>query len=63
MSQPNEAAEHREPGSPSVKDPVCGMNADPGSAHRHEHGGATYSFCSSHCLEKFRAEPGKYTRA
>jgi len=30
------------------------------AASRHEHGGRTYYFCSRNCLEKFRAEPGKY---
>ncbi len=46
-----------------TKDPVCGMNVDPGSAVRHEHGGKTYYFCSDHCLSKFKADPGKYTKA
>jgi Cu+-exporting ATPase len=42
-------------------DPVCGMKVD--SAHAAgsaEHGGKTYYFCSPHCQEKFRAEPGKF---
>ncbi len=50
-------------GASEIKDPVCGMNVNPGSAVRHEHGGKTYYFCSAHCLSKFRAEPGKYTQA
>lgn len=44
----------------AAKDPVCGMNVDPKSAVRHEHGGKTYYFCSAHCKEKFRTEPQKY---
>ena len=46
------------------RDPVCGMNVQPekaaGSA---EFGGRTYYFCSPRCLEKFRAEPGRYVEA
>ena len=42
-------------------DPVCGMTIHPmfaaGSA---EHGGIKYYFCSKHCLESFKADPGKY---
>ena len=44
------------------KDPVCGMTVSPGSAHRIEHGGVTYLFCSSGCREKFRAHPDQYVR-
>ncbi len=48
-------------GNQTMKDPVCGMDVDPGSAaRRQEHDGQTYYFCSAHCLEKFRAEPNKY---
>jgi len=43
------------------KDPVCGMNVNPAAAkHRLEHAGKSYYFCSADCVEKFRAEPGKY---
>ncbi len=39
-------------------DPVCGMSVDPNSAAgSFEHDGTTYYFCSTHCLEKFRAQP------
>ncbi len=48
----------------TVKDPVCGMDVNPGSAFgRYEYGGRTYHFCSAHCLEKFRAEPAKFSAA
>ncbi len=58
IHQPNTApseAKHE-----AAKDPVCGMNVDPKSAVRHEHGGTTYYFCSAHCEQKFRAEPQRY---
>jgi YHS domain-containing protein len=43
------------------KDPVCGMNVDPGSAkHSAEYGGRTYSFCSQGCKTKFAADPVSY---
>ncbi len=45
----------------AAKDPVCGMNVDPKSAVRHEHGRKTYYFCSAHCEQKFSAGPQKYT--
>ncbi|MDX1425033.1 MAG: heavy metal translocating P-type ATPase [Kiloniellales bacterium] len=42
-------------------DPVCGMTVDPGTAaHRAEHDGETYAFCSAHCLKKFQADPARY---
>lgn len=45
----------------TVKDPVCGMNVDPATAAgSYDYQGHTYFFCCTHCLEKFRAEPGKY---
>lgn len=43
------------------KDPVCGMNVTPDeAAGKAEHQGRTFYFCSERCLEKFRAEPGKF---
>src|SRR5439155_14170132 len=47
-------------------DPVCGMTVDPVSAAGSAtHDGTTYYFCSRHCQEKFRADPGRHagTRA
>ena len=56
------------PGSPfaivaqPVKDPVCGMMVDPArAAGSYEYGGKRWYFCNPRCLEKFRAEPEKYT--
>jgi Cu+-exporting ATPase len=48
-------------GTETATDPVCGMSVDPASAAgSYTHAGNTYYFCSRHCLEKFRADPGKY---
>jgi len=44
-----------------AKDPVCGMNVDPGGAKRSaEYGGRTYYFCSQGCKAKFAADPASY---
>ena len=43
-------------------DPVCGMTVDEKSAAgRFVHAGATYYFCSPHCLEKFRNNPAAFS--
>ena len=48
-------------GDGRMKDLVCGMDVDPAEvAGSHEHGGQTYYFCSTGCLEKFRTQPEKY---
>ncbi|MDR7135738.1 Cu+-exporting ATPase [Lysobacter niastensis] len=45
----------------TVIDPVCGMEVDPAtSAHRADHEGTTYYFCSARCRERFIADPAKY---
>lgn len=48
--------------SPAIaRDPVCGMNVDPGTGGRHsQHLGRTYHYCSEHCQAKFDAEPAAY---
>ncbi len=44
-----------------MKDPVCGMDVDPGkAAGQKELEGEVYHFCSKNCLEKFTADPEKY---
>jgi P-type Cu+ transporter len=49
------------PAGNAVKDPVCGMTVDPArAAGAATHEGVTYHFCSTHCLEKFRANPQRY---
>jgi len=45
-------------------DPVCGMTVDPAqAAGSFTHEGIAYHFCSTHCLEKFRADPVRYLNA
>ena len=45
-------------------DPICGMTVDPATAAgQAAHGGQTYYFCSTHCLDKFRANPERYVEA
>ncbi|MEA2992545.1 MAG: P-type Cu+ transporter, partial [Alphaproteobacteria bacterium] len=55
---------HEAPPSSAAKtalDPVCGMNVDPhATAHRAEHQGHPYYFCSAGCRSKFVADPQKY---
>ena len=42
-------------------DPVCGMTVDPATAaHRADHEGQDYFFCSAGCRTKFVANPGSY---
>lgn len=43
-----------------VNDPVCGMEVSEDTQQRVQHEGHEYLFCSSHCQEKFVAEPEKY---
>jgi P-type Cu+ transporter len=61
-------AEKREPMSGTmhpapntVRDPVCGMYVErAGARGSAEFQGKTYYFCSPRCVERFKAEPGKY---
>ncbi len=40
------------------KDPICDMTVDPaGAAGSFAHGGRTYYFCSTGCLNRFKADP------
>ena len=42
-------------------DPICGMTVDPErAAGRFEHDGENYYFCSTHCLQKFSANPSSF---
>ena len=44
-----------------MKDPVCGMTVDPAkSAHRADHAGESFYFCSAGCKAKFIADPERY---
>jgi Cu+-exporting ATPase len=47
----------------TLKDPVCGMEADPGSSFRTTYEGRDYFFCSRHCLAEFQKDPEKYSAA
>ena len=45
------------------KDPVCGMNVDPGKAAGTSiYEGRTYYFCSPGCKAKFDAQPQSYAK-
>ena len=52
-------------GSPApAVDPVCGMNVDPHTAAgSFTYNSETYYFCSKHCLQKFRENPGLFIRS
>lgn len=51
-------------GGSGERDPVCGMDVDPGKAAvASVHAGTTYYFCSTSCRDKFEKEPAKYASA
>lgn len=57
----NEASAEEGGSMATVEDPVCGMDVDPASAAgSEEHEGTTYHFCSTSCLERFRANPDAF---
>jgi len=63
QERPVRVAPHRNSDDTTVAehDPVCGMSVDPANTKwRAEQDGKTYSFCSAHCRERFRAGPQKY---
>ncbi len=48
-------------GPKKVKDPVCGMEIDPGKAFGMvAYQGKTYYFCSNDCKSSFEKDPVKY---
>jgi Cu+-exporting ATPase len=47
----------------AFRDPVCGMTVRADSPLRFEHGGQSFRFCSSHCRERFRADPAAFLAA
>ncbi len=52
------------PAGTVTRDPVCGMPTDPSTAaHRHEHDGHDYYFCSAGCQARFSAAPADYLNA
>jgi Cu+-exporting ATPase len=44
----------------TFRDPVCGMQVQEDSPHRYELAGTMHRFCSTSCLEKFKADPSRY---
>jgi Cu+-exporting ATPase len=55
------AAAEQQAGPSPAHDPVCGMTVDPASAAGSaSYQGKTYSFCSTHCLRRFQADPRRY---
>ncbi|MDW7772205.1 MAG: heavy metal translocating P-type ATPase [Desulfobulbaceae bacterium] len=45
-------------------DPVCGMGTDdPREFIRYTHEGKDYYFCSEHCLNRFKEDPGQFPAA
>jgi P-type Cu+ transporter len=49
---------------PSERDPICDMAVDPASAAgSFAHAGRTYYFCSTWCLDRFKADPGAFVAA
>ena len=51
------------PATAALKDPVCGMAVTVQSAHKCEHAGKLFYFCSAGCQSKFAADPCKYLAA
>ena len=45
----------------SIKDPVCGMMVEPGSAAAQAtYQGQTYYFCSEQCRQQFEQSPERF---
>ena len=52
---------HNHQGASAI-DPVCGMTVDLAhAAGSYEHAGQTYYFCNVSCLNRFKADPPRYT--
>lgn len=68
MSQQEHQHHHEHEPTPSnpatankpFTDPVCGMQVADIADRRLEHQGHTYHFCSTRCMDKFRAAPNAY---
>jgi YHS domain-containing protein len=41
----------------TLRDPICGMTLDPGTANGTSIGRKTYFFCSAFCRSRFDADP------
>jgi len=42
------------------RDPVCNMTVSSDSEYHYRHAATEYYFCSEHCLQKFKEQPGQY---
>jgi len=42
------------------RDPVCGMEVDPGDGYAKMNEGREYRFCSRKCLDRFETAPQSY---
>ncbi len=60
MREPAQATAEAHDSDQWSRDPVCGMQVAADSPHRLEHDGELWRFCSSVCLQKFRANPERY---
>lgn len=47
--------------TPNHTDPVCGMQVDPTLGYGRMYEGNLYRFCSRNCLDKFDADPARYS--
>lgn len=48
-------------GAGGTKDPVCGIEVGADSRYAEVYHGREYRFCSRNCLDKFDAEPRRFT--
>ena len=48
--------------SSTAKDPVCGMEVQPGEGYARMLQGHQYRFCSKKCLDQFEVEPQRYAQ-
>lgn len=54
-------ASHGGTGEDGMTDPVCGMTVEPETAATAwEVDGTVYYFCSTGCMERFRADPARF---
>jgi len=60
MREPAQATAEAHDSDQWSRDPICGMQVAADSPHRLEHDGELWRFCSSVCLQKFRANPERY---
>lgn len=47
-------------GGSAAKDPVCGMEVQPGQGYTKMYEGREYRICSRKCLDQFEADPARY---